>query len=90
MIYLKDEDINMNLNEAFSLVIDFMIFECTNKEIIERLKTILNGIKDKKNVEEFNHPRHVSLVIFGQNLFPFSDMEYIQIGELLANKRTIL
>jgi len=64
MIYLKDEDINMNLNEAFSLVIDFMIFECTNKEIIERLKTILNGIKDKKNVEEFNHPRHVSLVIW--------------------------
>ena len=82
--------INMNLNDAFVLVIEFMISECTNKDVIEKFQTIINGIKNKKHVEEISHPRYCSVVLFGQNLFPFTDSEYIGIGKYLTNKRTIL
>ena len=81
----------MNLNESFVLVIEYMISECKNKEVIEKFQTIIDGIKNKKFIEETKHPRFQSIDLFGYNLFIFSDNDYIEMAEyLLANKRTIL
>jgi hypothetical protein len=51
--------------------------------ISEKLNIILKGVENKPHVEEFSHPRHVSLVIFGQNLFPFNDNLYVDMAELI-------
>jgi len=77
------QSINMELNDAFTIIIKYLISEATNKEYIEKLNIILKGIENKTHVEEFSHPRHVSLVLFGQNLFPFTDNIYIEMGELI-------
>lgn len=77
----------MNLNDAFSIVIDYMISQVKNKELVDKLNIILNGLKDKKHVEEELHPRFQSLVLFGTNLFPFSDNDYVKIAEFIKRKK---
>lgn len=77
----------MNLNDAFSIVIRYMISQVKSKELADKLNIILNGIKDKKHVEEECHPRFQSLILFGKNLFPFSDSQYIEMAELIKRKK---
>lgn len=73
----------MNLNDAFSIVITYLINEATNEEYINKLNIILKGIKNKKHLEQFDHPKHQSLILFGHNIFIFTDRDYIQIAELI-------
>lgn len=73
----------MNLNEAFSIVISHLISEGTNKEYIEKLETILQGIKDKKYIEQKFHPAHQSVLLFGYNIFTFKDADYISMANVI-------
>jgi len=73
----------MNLNQAFSIVIEFLISEAKNKEYIEKLNTILSEIKNKKHLDQEIHPKHQSILLFGHNMFIFKDEEYLKMAELL-------
>lgn len=70
-------------NEIYSKIIKWMISESNNKIYIQQLNEILQGIENKKNIEEFKHPRHLSLVMFGTNLFPFKIEEYREMAKLI-------
>lgn len=70
-------------NEVYSKIIKWMISESTNKVYIQQLNEILQGIENKKHIEEFKHPRHLSLVMFGTNLFPFKIEEYREMAKLI-------
>jgi hypothetical protein len=81
----------VNANEAYSVVLEYLIEESKNIEFIEKIKDILNGIKGKNHIEEESHPRFRSIVIFGHNIFPLRESDYFDMARLiLANKRTIL
>lgn len=73
----------MNEYDALAKVISFMIKESKNKEYITKLNYMLDKVKGKKYVEEINHPRYLSIVFFGVNLFPYSKQVYIEMAELL-------
>lgn len=75
----------MNENEAYTIVIEWMIRESSNKEYIEKLNIILKGVKGKNSIEEHEHPKFQSQVIFGVSIFPFTKEEYIKIAELLKD-----
>ncbi len=70
-------------NEIYSKIIKWMISESTNKIYIQKLNEILQGIEGKKFIEETKHPRHLSLVMFGTNLFPFKIEEYREMAKLI-------
>jgi len=70
-------------SETYSKIIKWMISESTNKVYIQQLNEILQGIENKKYIEEFKHPRHLSLVMFGTNLFPFKIEEYREMAKLI-------
>ncbi len=73
----------MNDAEVMSKIIKWMISEAKNKEYIEKLNTILEGIKDKKFMEETKHPRFQSIVMFGVNIFPYKIEDYRKMAELI-------
>lgn len=75
----------MNDNEVYSTIIEWMISEAENKEYIEKLNVILLKIKGKKSIEEDEHPRFNSLMIFGFNIFPFSIEQYREMTKLLKD-----
>lgn len=77
------EVIKMNDNEVMSKIILWMISEATNSEYIEKLKIILSGIENKKHLEEKLHPRYMSIVLLGTNLFPFKIEEYREMVKIL-------
>jgi len=70
-------------SETYSKIIKWMISESNNKVYIQQLNEILQGIENKKYIEEFKHPRHLSLVMFGTNLFPFKIEEYREMAKLI-------
>lgn len=72
-----------NDNEIYSKIIKWMISESTNKVYIQQLNEMLQGIEGKKHIEEFKHPRHLSLVMFGVNLFPYRIEDYREMAELI-------
>lgn len=40
-------------------------------------------IVGQKYIDEFNHPRHLSIVMFGINLFPYKIEDYREMAELI-------
>lgn len=70
-------------NEVYSKILKWMISESTNKIYIQKLNEILQGIEGKNFIEETKHPRHLSLVMFGTNLFPFKIEEYREMAKLI-------
>lgn len=76
----------MTLNEAFEIVISFLISEAKNEEYIKKLNIILNGIKDKKHIEQERHPKFMSILLFGHNIFPYKNENYIQMAEYIKGK----
>jgi hypothetical protein len=75
----------MNNNEAMTIVLKWMIAQAKNKEYISKLESILRGIEGKKNIEEINAPRYMSILFWGYNIFPFTAQEYIAIAtEIVA------
>ena len=77
----------MNLNNAFSIVIKYMISQVKNKEVVDKLNIILEGLKDKKHVEEECHPKFQSFILFGTSIFPLSDRQYIEMAEFITRKK---
>jgi hypothetical protein len=77
----------MTYNEAYEIVIRKMISDATNNYYILVLENILKEIEGKKHIEEMSHPRHLSIVELGINIFPFSDDSYVEIAnEILKGK----
>lgn len=71
----------MNDNQAFTIVLEYLLQDVSNKEYREKLNSILMGIKDFKTIEEVKHPRYQSILLFGTNIFPFSNTEYRKMAE---------
>jgi hypothetical protein len=70
-------------SQVYSIIIKWMISESTNPTYIQKLNEILQGIENKNFIEEFKHPRHLSLVMFGTNLFPYRIEQYREMAELI-------
>ena len=70
-------------SEVMTKIIKWMISEVKNKDYIQKLNLIIEGIEGKKFIEETKHPRHLSLVMFGTNLFPFKIEEYREMAKLI-------
>lgn len=79
----------MNLNEAFIIVIDFLISEASNEEFIKKLDIIKSGLENKKSIDQRFNPRHQSILLFGYNIFTFRDIDYINMAEEINNMRYI-
>jgi len=78
----------MNISEAFTIVIRYLLEQTTNFEMIEFYKDILLGIGCGEHVEQACHPSHKSILKFGTNIFPFSDNKYIEIAkDIKVNKQ---
>jgi hypothetical protein len=60
-----------------------MIYQAKNPEYITSLEIILKGIEGKKYIEETKQPRYMSLVIFGENIFPFKIEQYREMIKLI-------
>lgn len=73
----------MNDAEVMSKIISWMISEVSNAEYIQKLNIMLEKIGGKKYIDEFNHPRHLSIVMFGVNLFPYRIEDYRKMAELI-------
>ena len=73
----------MNECDAMTKIIEMMISEVSNKDYKDKLVIMRDKIKDKKHLEELSHPRHLSIVFFGINIFPFSKNDYIEMAKLL-------
>jgi hypothetical protein len=79
----------MNANEAMEIVLNWMIGQARNADYISKLKVILRGIQGKKHIEEENHPRYMSIVFWGYNIFPYTMQEYIMMAEELQKEMRI-
>ncbi len=64
-------------------IVEWMISETNNAEYHKCLKEILKGLKGKRWMETENNPRVKSIVLFGQNLFPFEMRYYKEMVKLL-------
>lgn len=69
--------------EVMSKIIKWMISEVSNTEYIQKLNIMLEKIAGRKYIDEFNHPRHLSIVMFGINLFPYKIEDYREMAELI-------
>jgi len=69
--------------EVMSKIIKWMISEVSNTEYIQKLNIMLEKIVGQKYIDEFNHPRHLSIVMFGINLFPYRIEDYREMVELI-------
>ncbi len=76
----------MNDNEVFASIIEFMISKAKNKQYITNLKIMLDLIKNKKHIEEFNHPRFLANQMGYWTLFPLSDEVYRELAKELKNE----
>lgn len=73
----------MNDPQVMVKIIKWMISEASNKDYIEILETMLLGVENKTHIEEEKHPRYLSIVLLGTNLFPLKMQEYRRIAEIL-------
>ncbi len=77
----------MTLNDAFCIILDYLIKEASNKEFIEKLNIIKKGIEGFKHVEQERHPKFMSILLFGSNMFPFPDSAYISMAEIIKDTK---
>ncbi len=70
-------------SEVYCDIIRWMISEVKNKDYIQKLNLIIEGIEGKKHIEETKSPRYMSLVLFGANIFPFTIREYREMSKLI-------
>lgn len=66
----------MNDNEVMSIIIKYLIAQAKNKKYIAHLEKILGGREGKKHIEQEKSPAHMSILLFGQNIFIFKMEEY--------------
>ena len=76
--------------EPFSYINDKFVFNNKypvstkiDKDYIHKLNIMLEKLVGQKYINEFNHPRHLSLVMFGINLFPYKIEDYREMAELI-------
>lgn len=67
-------------NECYTKIIEWMIDQSSNSTYINHLKIMVEKIRGKKSIEEFDHPRFVSIQFGYWNLFPFGDKEYREMA----------
>lgn len=70
-------------SEVYCNIIKWMISEVKNKDCIQKMNLIIEGIEGKNYIEETKHPRFQSLVLFGVNIFPFTIGEYREMSKLI-------
>lgn len=70
-------------SEIYCNIIRWMIGEVKNKDYIQKLNLIIEGIEGKNFIEETKHPRFQSIFLFGSNLFPFTIGEYREMSKLI-------
>lgn len=70
-------------SEIYVSIIRWMIKEVKNKDYIQKLNLIIEGIEGKIYIEETKHPRFQSLILFGTNIFPFTIGEYREMSKLI-------
>lgn len=73
----------MNDAEVMTKIIEWMISEVSNIEYIQKLNIMVEKLVGQKHIDEFNHPRHLSIVMFGINLFPYKIEDYREMAELI-------
>jgi len=73
----------MTLNDAFEIVIKYLISEANNEEFIKKLNIILKGIQGKKYIDQDVDPRHMSILLFGSNIFPYKNSDYVDMALLI-------
>lgn len=72
---------------VYSILLQWMISQSTNSEYADILRGMLNKTKGKKELEQHDHPKHQSILIFGNStLFPFSDDDYSEMVEILIQE----
>jgi hypothetical protein len=78
---------DLNDNQIMEIIIDHMISQVSNKEYIEKLNIILDGIKGKSRIDEIYEPRYQSIILFGFNIFIFKMKEYRLIVEEILRRK---
>lgn len=76
----------LNDAEVMIEIIKWMISEASNMEYIHKLEIMLERLKGKKHIEEFDNPRYLSIVMFGSNLFPYNMSDYREMVKILITK----
>ena len=66
----------LNDNQVMVIILEYLLRDASNKEYIEKLNIILEGIRGKYYIEEHLHPRYQSIILFGTNIFTFKMPEY--------------
>ena len=75
----------MNINEAFTIVVEYLLKDSTNAEFKSFLEDVLEKLKTK-GFDQDSNPRHMSIVKFGYNIFQFSDSDYISMAKYIRSQ----
>lgn len=59
----------MNDSQVFTVILEWMISRAKNKTYIRNLNVMLNKIKNKKHIEEQDHPRFQAIQFGYWSLF---------------------
>lgn len=74
----------MNIRRALLLLVDYMI-TVSGRELRGTLSEIKNGILNDRDDSVLYNARLRSNILIGENIFIFSEKEYILMGKFLEN-----
>ena len=74
----------MNIVEAFTIVVEYLLKDSTNAEFKKFLEDVLESLKNR-GFDQESGPRHMSIVKFGYNIFPLTDNQYIEIARYIKD-----
>jgi len=77
----------MNDNDVYSTILEWMISRATNKTYIHNLNIMLSKIKNKKHIEEENHPRFQAIQFGYWSLFDLPVEDYRVIADEISNSK---
>ena len=75
----------MNIREAFTVVVEYLLKDSTNAEFREFLEDVFENLKSR-GFDQESSPRHMSIVKFGYNIFQFSDNDYIEMARYIKEQ----
>lgn len=77
----------MTDNDVYIIILEDLKRISDNKEYIEGLQSIINGLKGKDHVEEQDSPQFKSVEMWGRNIFPFTIEQYRKMAEWIIKNR---